>query len=45
VWEVSEGAVILFATTLVASILGATFIYRRLGIQGFRLDKRLPREQ
>jgi uncharacterized hydrophobic protein (TIGR00271 family) len=33
VWEISEGAAILFATNLVAIILGAAFIYRRLGIQ------------
>jgi len=42
VWEVSEGAAILFATNLVAIILGAAFIYRRLGIQGSRLRKGLP---
>jgi uncharacterized hydrophobic protein (TIGR00271 family) len=30
VWEISEGAAILFATNLVAIILGAAFIYRRL---------------
>ncbi len=42
VWEVSEGAAILFATNLVAIILGAAFIYRRLGIQGSRLGKGLP---
>ena len=42
VWEVSEGAAILFATNLVAIILGAAFIYRRLGIQGSRLGRGLP---
>jgi uncharacterized hydrophobic protein (TIGR00271 family) len=42
VWEVSEGAAILFATNLVAIILGAAFIYRRLGIQGSSLGKGLP---
>jgi uncharacterized hydrophobic protein (TIGR00271 family) len=42
VWEISEGAAILFATNLVAIILGAAFIYRRLGIQGSRLRKGLP---
>jgi uncharacterized membrane protein len=42
VWKVSEGAAILFATNLVAIILGAAFIYRRLGIQGSRLGKGLP---
>jgi uncharacterized hydrophobic protein (TIGR00271 family) len=42
VWKVSEGAAILFATNLVAIILGAAFIYRRLGIQGSRLRKGLP---
>ncbi|MGB5921282.1 MAG: DUF389 domain-containing protein, partial [Syntrophobacteria bacterium] len=41
-WKVSEGAAILFATNLVAIILGAAFIYRRLGIQGSRLRKGLP---
>jgi uncharacterized hydrophobic protein (TIGR00271 family) len=42
VWEVTEGAAILLATNLVAIILGAAFIYRRLGIQGSRLGKGLP---
>jgi uncharacterized hydrophobic protein (TIGR00271 family) len=42
VWEISEGAAILFATNLVAIILGAAFIYRRLGIQGSRLGRGLP---
>jgi uncharacterized hydrophobic protein (TIGR00271 family) len=42
VWEISEGAAILFATNLVAIILGAAAIYRRLGIQGSRLGKGLP---
>ena len=42
VWGVTEGAAILFATNLVAIILGAAFIYRRLGIQGSRLGKGLP---
>jgi uncharacterized hydrophobic protein (TIGR00271 family) len=42
VWKVSEGAAILFATNLVAIILGAAFIYRRLGIQGSRLGRGLP---
>jgi uncharacterized membrane protein len=42
VWKISEGAAILFATNLVAIILGAAFIYRRLGIQGSRLRKGLP---
>ena len=42
VWEVTEGAAILFATNLVAIILGAASIYRRLGIQGSRLGKGLP---
>ncbi len=42
VWGISEGAAILFATNLVAIILGAAFIYRRLGIQGSRLGKGLP---
>jgi len=41
-WKVSEGAAILFATNLVAIILGAALIYRRLGIQGSRLRKGLP---
>jgi len=41
-WKVSEGAAILFATNLVAIILGAAFIYHRLGIQGSRLRKGLP---
>jgi uncharacterized hydrophobic protein (TIGR00271 family) len=41
-WKVSEGAAILFATNLVAIILGAAFIYRRLGIHGSRLGKGLP---
>ena len=41
-WKVSEGAAILFATNLVAIILGAAFIYRRLGIQGSRLGRGLP---
>jgi len=41
-WKVSEGAAILFATNLVAIILGAAFIYRRLGIHGSRLRKGLP---
>jgi len=35
-WKISEGAAILFLTNLVAIILGAAFIYRRLGIQGTR---------
>ena len=35
-WEISQGAAILFLTNLVAIILGAAFIYRRLGIQGTR---------
>jgi len=42
VWKISEGAAILFATNLVAIILGAAFIYRRLGIQGSRLGRGLP---
>jgi len=42
VWKVTEGAAILLATNLVAIILGAAFIYRRLGIQGSRLGKGLP---
>jgi uncharacterized hydrophobic protein (TIGR00271 family) len=42
VWKVSEGAAILLATNLVAIILGAAFVYRRLGIQGSRLGKGLP---
>jgi uncharacterized hydrophobic protein (TIGR00271 family) len=42
VWKVSEGAAILLATNLVAIILGAAFVYRRLGIQGTRLRKGLP---
>jgi len=42
VWEISEGAAILFATNLVAIILGAAAIYRRLGIQGSRLGRGLP---
>jgi uncharacterized hydrophobic protein (TIGR00271 family) len=41
-WKISEGAAILFATNLVAIILGAAFIYRRLGIHGSRLRKGLP---
>jgi uncharacterized hydrophobic protein (TIGR00271 family) len=41
-WKVSEGAAILLATNLVAIILGAAFIYRRLGIQGSRSGGRLP---
>jgi uncharacterized hydrophobic protein (TIGR00271 family) len=35
-WQISQGAAILFLTNLVAIILGAAFIYRRLGIQGTR---------
>ena len=42
VWEISEGAAILFGTNLVAIILGAAFIYRRLGIQGSRVGRGLP---
>ena len=42
VWEVTEGAAILFATNLVAIVLGAAFIYRRLGIQGSGFGKGLP---
>jgi uncharacterized membrane protein len=42
VWEISEGAAILFGTNLVAIILGAAFIYRRLGIRGSRLGRGLP---
>jgi hypothetical protein len=42
VWEISQGAAVLFATNLVAVILGAAFIYSRLGIQGSRLGRGLP---
>ena len=41
-WKISQGAAILFLTNLVAIILGAAFIYRRLGIQGTRLGTRSP---
>ncbi|MGW8208662.1 MAG: TIGR00341 family protein [Syntrophobacteria bacterium] len=41
-WKISEGAAILFLTNLVAIILGAAFIYRRLGIQGTRLGISSP---
>jgi uncharacterized hydrophobic protein (TIGR00271 family) len=41
-WEISEGAAILFLTNLVTIILGAAFIYRRLGIHGSRLGRGLP---
>jgi uncharacterized hydrophobic protein (TIGR00271 family) len=41
-WQISEGAAILFLTNLVAIILGAAFIYRRLGIQGTRLGMSSP---
>ncbi|UCG14746.1 MAG: DUF389 domain-containing protein [Deltaproteobacteria bacterium] len=41
-WRISEGAAILFLTNLVAIILGAAFIYRRLGVQGSRLGIGLP---
>jgi uncharacterized hydrophobic protein (TIGR00271 family) len=41
-WKVAEGAAILLATNLVAIILGAAFIYRRLGVQGSRSGGRLP---
>jgi uncharacterized hydrophobic protein (TIGR00271 family) len=41
-WKISQGAAILFLTNLVAIILGAAFIYRRLGIQGTRLGIKSP---
>ena len=41
-WKISQGAAILFLTNLVAIILGAAFIYRRLGIQGTRLGISSP---
>jgi uncharacterized hydrophobic protein (TIGR00271 family) len=41
-WKISQGAAILFLTNLVAIILGAAFIYRRLGIQGSRLGVKSP---
>ena len=41
-WKISQGAAILFLTNLVAIILGAAFIYRRLGIQGTRKGIKSP---
>ena len=41
-WEISQGAAILFLTNLVAIILGAAFICRRLGIHGTRLGISSP---
>jgi uncharacterized hydrophobic protein (TIGR00271 family) len=41
-WQISQGAAILFLTNLVAIILGAAFIYRRLGIQGTRSGIKSP---
>ena len=41
-WKISQGAAILFLTNLVAIILGAAFIYHRLGIQGTRRGMSSP---